>query len=333
MMKFRASLVAAMALIGAVNPAVAQVNDIEIDIFDNAAAEFAEGVQIVNGKIVLTGATSKKDGKTTEPDPAGTQVLELTDGSQLHGQFVNLGKSDLVWKRGDTTEPLVFSPQDVQRITLTSVASAPKQKANATIKLHGSDWLVGDLTGFEKGVFHLEIDGAGAVEIDRSKVEWIYLSKANPPDAYEGPMGPMGLAGWETGGPAGSGAWDYADGALAARAAMPLTRQFDFLPEKMDLGFSASDGGNAIRGLTLWLQPGGQTRGYSKGSIYLRFQGNNISANSYDGNNMKNFSANVAADKKPPRETRYRLLHDKRTGKFIIFVNGAKVADWDLQAQ
>ncbi|MEO6785802.1 MAG: hypothetical protein ABI318_06680, partial [Chthoniobacteraceae bacterium] len=63
------------------------------------------------------------------------------------------------------------------------------------------------------------------------------------------------------------------------------------------------------------------------------FQANNISANAYDGSNMKNFSANVPEEKNAPKETRYRILQDRRGGKLIIFVNGTKVADWDTPAQ
>jgi hypothetical protein len=335
-MKLRASIVALLAVAGAAAPAICQVQAIEIDgfdIFDNGAVEEAEGVQIVNGKVVLTGNAAKKPGGPAQPDPAGDQVLELTDGSQLHGKLTTLGKSELVWQRGDTTEPLTFSPQDVRRIILAGQADTQAAKTNATIKLNGSDWLTGDLLGMQAGKFRLAVPGAGEIEIERGNIEWLYLSKTLPPDAYEGPTGPMGLAGWDTGGSGTSGAWDYADGALVARAAMPLTRRFEALSDRMDIEFSASDGGNAIRGLTLWLQPGLQSRGYSKGSVYLRFQANNITANSYDGSNMKNFSANVPEDKKPPKETRYRILQDRRSGKLVIFVNGTKVADWDTQGQ
>jgi hypothetical protein len=335
-MKIRTSLVATLALLGAITTAVCQVQAIELDgfdIFDNGAVEEAEGVQIVNGKVVLTGNAAQKSDRPAQADPAGDQVLELTDGSQLHGKLITLGKAELIWQRGDTAEPLTFAPQDVRRILFAGQADAKTAKINATIKLTGSDWLTGDLPGMQGGKFQLAIPGAGNIEIERAKIEWLYLSKTAPPDAYEGPTGPMGLAGWDTGGSGASGAWDYADGALAARAAMPLTRRFEVLSDRMDLEFSASDGGNAIRGLTLWLQPGRASRGYSKGSVYLRFQANNITANAYDGSNMKNFSANVPEEKNPPKETRYRILQDRRGGKIIIFVNGKKVADWDTQGQ
>ncbi len=303
-----------------------------LDIFDNGASDEAEGVQIVNGRVVLTG-DAKKPEKPAPPDPAGDSVLELTDGSQLHGKLTGFGKSELVWQRADTSVPLTFTPQDVKRITFGGGEAVAAQKANATVKLAGGDWLTGDLTGLQDGKFRLAIEGAGNFEIDRSKVEWLHLSKSVPPDAYEGPTGPMGLAGWDTGGPAGASAWDYADGALIARAAMPLTRRFEALSDRTDIEFSASDGGSAIRGLTLWLHPGLQSQGYSKGSIYLRFQANNISANAYDGSNMKNLSANMPEEKNAPKETRYRILHDRRSGKLIVFVNGKKVADWDTAPQ
>ena len=253
-----------------------QAEDLEIiqgfDIFDNGASDEAEGVQIVNGRVVLTGAEAPKAEKNAQSDPAGDQVLELTDGSQLHGKLTAFGKSDIVWQRADTTAPLTFTPQDVKRIVLGGNEPARAQKANATVKLTGGDWLTGDLSALQGGKFRLTVEGAGTFEIERDKVEWLQLSKSAPPDAYEGPTGPMGLAGWDTGGAAGMGAWDYADGALIARAAMPLTRRFEALSDRTDLEFSASDGGNAMRGLSLQMQPGLQARGFSKGTIQLRFQ-------------------------------------------------------------
>ena len=336
-MKTCAAFIAPTVLLAALTIPVLQcrADQIEffngLDIFDNGASDDAEGVQIVNGRIVLTGDAAKKAEKPA-PDPAGDSVLELTDGSQLHGKLTGFGKNELIWQRADTAAPLTFTPQDVKRITFGASEIAAPQKANATVKLVGSDWLTGDLTALQDGKFSLAIEGAGNFEIDRSKVEWLHLSKGTPPDAYEGPTGPMGLAGWDTGGQAGS-AWDYADGALIARAAMPLTRRFEALSDRMDIEFSASDGGSAVRGLTLWLHPGLQSQGYSKGSVYLRFQANNITANAYDGSNMKNLSANMPEEKNAPKETRYRILHDRRGGKLVIFVNGKKVADWDTPPQ
>ena len=339
-MKTRALLPTMLAAVAALAAALCPAGRIiaeevieigDTDIFDNGATEEAEGVQIVNGRVVLVGSDAKKAGPPAQSDPAGDQVLELTDGSQLHGRIAAFGKSELTWRRGDTTGPLSFAPQDVKRIVLGGSAPAPAQKANATVKLIGSDWLTGDLIALQDGKFRLAVEGAGTFDIERDKVEWLHLSKSAPPDAFEGPTGPMGLAGWEAGGPAGDGMWDYADGTLIARAASPITRRFEVLGDRTDIEFSASDGGNTMRGGTLWLQPGLQSRGYSKGSVYLRFEANSISANAYDGSQMKNFSTHVPEDKEAPKETRYRILQDRRGGKLIICVNGRIVGDWDVK--
>ncbi len=331
-MKPRALLSAAL-LIGAIfaQPSRADVIDLNgFDIFDNAAAEEAEGVQIVNGRIVLTGAAAKK-AENPAPDPAGDQVLELTDGSQLHGRLMAFGKSELAWQRGDTSAPLTFSPQDVRRIIFATVPDAGATKANATIKLHGGDWLTGELLGMQAGKFRLGIEGEGAatIEIERAKIEWLQLFATPPPDAYEGPTGPMGRAGWDAFGAAGASAWDYADGALIARSATPIKRRFEALAERLEIEFSASDGGSAIRGLMFQIQPGLNVRGDSKGTVHLRFQSNNVSAQTDDGSNLKTFSAVMPEDKNPAKETRYRILRDRAGGKLIIFVNGKKIADWD----
>jgi hypothetical protein len=116
---------------------------VELDFFDEGI--FADGeVEIVNGKIIVKEAPPKKEEKQ-EPDPAGDQVLELTDGSQLHGQLVALTRSEVVWKRADATEPLSFTPQEVRRLSLARPAQGKLAATNATVKLVGSDWLAGDL--------------------------------------------------------------------------------------------------------------------------------------------------------------------------------------------
>ncbi len=300
---------------------------VELDFFDEGM--FAEGeVEIINGKIVVKEAPPKKEEKQ-EPDPAGDQVLELTDGSQLHGQLVALTRSEVVWKRADATQPLSFTPQEVRRLSLTRPAQGALPATNATVKLVGSDWLAGDLASFADGRFVLGIGTDRPLEIPRNKVEWIALSPQMSPDTYDGPIGPMGLAGWESALEAGGG-WDYADGALVAKNASPIVRQFEVLPDKIDIQFTSGDGGSANRGLTLWLQPGNRARGYGKGSAYLRFQTNTVNANYSSGDQMKNFSANIAEEKDDRKLTRYRLLFDRRAGRLVIFINGKQIADWDL---
>ena len=297
------------------------------EIFDEGV--FVEGnVEIINGQIIVKEAPAKVEEKP-QPDPAGDQVMELTDGSQLHGKLLSLGKNEVVWQRADATEPLTFTPQEVRRLVLSKTEGGTPPRADATIKLSGSDWLAGQLTAFDGQRFQLKIGMERAVEIPRERVEWIATSPTQSPDAYDGPMGPMGMAGWDAAIESGAN-WDYADGALVAKNASPIVRQFEVLPDRMDIQFTAGDGGSNNRGLTLWIQPGTRARGYGKGSCYLRFQSNTINGNYSTGDQMKNFSANIVEEKDDRKMTRYRLLFDRREGRMVIFVNGKQVADWDM---
>ena len=299
------------------------------DFFDPGL--FADGdVQVINGRVVVQQPGGKKE-EAPAPDPAGDQVLELTDGSQLHGRLVALTRGEVVWKRADATDDLIFTPQEVRRVVLGKVVSPKASKSNATLKLAGTDWVTGNLLEMRDDKFVIQLGAESPVEIPRAKVDWLVLAPSSPPDAYEGPIGPMGQAGWESGGDGGA-SWDYADGALVAKNATGILRQFEVLPEKVDIQFTAGDGGSSNRGLTLWMQPGTRTRGYGKGSSYLRFQSNTVNANYSSGEQMKNFNANIPEEKDDKKITRYRLLCDRKEGRLVIFVNGKQIADWDLPA-
>jgi hypothetical protein len=304
--------------------------EIELDgeIFDPGV--FAEGeVQIIGGQIVVKEKAPPVAPDAVTPDPAGNQVVELTDGSQLHGTLVTLGRNEVIWKRADATEPLTFTPQEVRRFILTKSLAAKEPVPDATLKLSGSDWITGQLLEFRDDKFIVNIGGEQPLTISREKVEWLALSPENPPDTYDGPVGPMGMAGWETAVEAGA-TWDYADGALVAKTPSAILRQFEVFPHQVDIQFTAGDGGSANRGLTLWLQPGSRTRGYGKGSCYLRFQSSTVTANYHTGEQMKNFSGAIPEEKEEKKLTRYRLLFDRKAGRLVVFVNGAQVADWDL---
>ena len=272
-------------------------------------------------------ARPAKKSAAAESEPAGNQLLELTDGSQIHGTLVAMGKSELVWQRADANQPLVFSPGDVRRLTLGKRVPVKEVGANATLKLAGGDWLVGKVNAFANDRFNVALGGGPAIEVEKKSVEWAVFDPL-PPDAYDGPRGPAGLAGWET--PI-AGAWSCSDDSLIAKQSSAITRKFDVLSERIDIQFTAGDGGNQNRGLTLWIQPEGRTTGYSVGSVYLRFQGNSVSMNSYDGNAMKNQSVNFEQDNgKAEKISRYRLLYDSKEGTLQVRVNGVRAAEWKV---
>ena len=292
------------------------------------------GVIIVNGQVVAGGNAADtaraKPAAPPVPDPAGEHVLELVDGSQLHGKLVSFGKSELVWQRSDAAQPLIFSPADVRRLVLGKAVPAKDTAANATLKFPGGDWITGKVNAFADGKFNVQLGAGPSVEVPKTAVNWMMLSPSKPPDAFDGPRGPAGMAGWE---PTIPGSWDYVEDTLIARQSGAITRRFGVLPERLDIQFTASDGGNENRGLTLWIQPEGQAMGYGPGSIYLRFQAGTASLNCYDGNTMKSQTANFEQDKnKRDRISRYRILYDRKAGKLQVRVNGAVAENWDVPA-
>ena len=315
-------LIAFIALLFA-STALAQVRingqlfEIDGDVFINNGGNLIN----VNGD---GGVTEKP---VTKPDTAGDHTLELTDGSTVHGKLVSFGKNDLVWLRSDASEPLTFPTSDIRRIVLGRVIPITTETTNATLKLPGGDWLTGKLNSFADSKFAIDIGSGTTLSVERSLVEWMSLSPS-PPDAFEGPRGPVGLAGWL---PSIPDSWDYTDDSLVARQSSLISRKFDVLPDRMDIQFTAGDGGNQNRGLTLWIQPEGRSTGYGEGSVYLRFQGNSVSVNSYDGKEMKNMSGSFEQDNaKLDKVSRYRLLFDRMSGRLQIRINGVRAADWTL---
>lgn len=299
-----------------------EINGGEIRIQGNIMINGGELIQLDQGE-----GRASNQVESSEPDPAGEHTLELTDGSALHGRLVSFGKSELVWQRADASATIIFPPSDVRRIVLGRSVPVSKSVSDATIKLPGGDWLTGKLSAFAGGKFTIDIGADAPLAVDRNLVEWMYLSKFSP-DAFEGPRGPAGIADWVQG---VAGSWDYTDDSLIARQTSPITRSFAVLPDRMDIQFTANDGGNQNRGLTLWIQPEGRLSGYAPGSVYLRFQSDTVSVNSYDGSSIKSLNNTFKQDAtRQDKVSRYRLLFDRITGRMQIRINGASAADWTL---
>ena len=143
--------------------------------------DFEPGLGVLDG-LVLTDASAPEGAKAAvadQPDSAGDHVLELADGSQLHGTLVSLGKNEVIWKRGDASEPLTFLPGDVRRLVLGKPIAAKDAGANATLKFPGGDWLAGVVNTFANGKFTVGL-GAGLVDDpvwpSYSMVTWLFAS-------------------------------------------------------------------------------------------------------------------------------------------------------------
>ena len=276
-------------------------------------------------------ATPPEDAKIPvppQPKPADNQVLEFADGSRLHGRIVKLGADELTWQRNDIAEPLLFSLRDVRQVTFRAPAKAQEMKSNATLQLKGGGWIVGDVSSFENDNFRMKLDAVPELTLGRDKVAWLFLSPATSPDAFDSQGGSMGISGWSFGG----GAWESTEAGLLARGLpSPIRRAFEFLPDKVDIEFTAGDTGHPTGGvLTLMIATGADPGNSPSGHVNLGIQPGNISANAFDGRTSKNFQGSIPGEKNVPKLSRYRILQDRRSGKLLVFVDGKKVADWTV---
>jgi hypothetical protein len=284
-------------------------------------------LEIVNDNLVVKPPVGGKPENPPQADPVDGQVLEFTDDTRLHGRLTGIGGGEITWQRKDVREPMTFPIGEIRRIILDDGSVKPEMKANATLQMSGGAALTGDLTGFENGKLQFRLGANSAVELDRGKVQWLLVGPSTPPDTYDGPHSAMGLAGWE-----GANGWEYRDGALFKRPqGTRFAKRFELLPEKLDLEFTISDPKQQNAGVSFALATGGQANSQTAGGVSVQISRNNLFVRTFDGTAFgPPFTEPKKVDIKNPKMVRHRILLDRRSGKFILMMNGAKVDERTL---
>ena len=284
-------------------------------------------LEIVNDNVVVKPLVGGKPENPPKADPVDGQVLEFTDDTRLHGRLTGIGGGEITWQRKDVREPMTFPIGEIRRIVLNDGSAKPEMKANATLQMSGAAALTGDLTGFENGKLQFRLGANSAVEVDRSKVQWLLVGPSTPPDTYDGPHSAMELAGWE-----GANGWEYRDGALFKRPqGTRFAKRFEFLPEKLDLEFTISDPKQQNAGMLFALATAGQANSQTAGGVSVQISRNNLFVRTFDGTAFgPPFTEPKKVDIKNPKMVRHRILLDRRSGKFILMMNGAKVDERTL---
>ncbi len=298
-------------------------------------------LQIQGGQIFLGGnmvvEEEVADASKTAPDPAGNQVIELADGSSLHGSLdaIDSARQEVAWRRADVSGPLSFPMPLVSRVTFAAGA-VQEGKAHATVKFTGGDWIAADVVGMPGSKVQLRLSDGALLAVDRAKIEWIYFSKTAAPECYDGPTS---LAGWTT-----DGGWVYRDGALQALSPTPIGRRIDALPDQVEYFFEVEQTG-ALWAFTVMLH--GQSvvqRGFGPGNIQLMLRGSELRLWTQMGNEMKTEQVDLNQALRAPgelgggfkpertRRLQCRVLEDHSSGRFIVFINGRKAADWNIGA-
>ena len=290
--------------------------------------------QIQNMPIFSTRRLSQGPDSDEEPSAEKTQVLEFADGSRLHGALESLDstKKELVWRGVDASAPITFPLSQISHWGFSTKAKTDV-KARATVKFTGGDWLAADVTGLSGEKLQLKLGDGTAMAVDRARVEWIYFSKTAAPECYDGPRN---LSGWVS-----NGGWTYREGALRAAQPSVIGRLFETLPDQVEYQFQF-DQGTGLRAFALVLHgPDAVVRGIGPGMVRLMVNDTTLTLWAQRGDNMKQEQVDLskvlpappkAADGSVPKRkpTRWRIFEDRPSGRIVVFIDGRKVADWNI---
>ena len=227
-----------------------------------------------------------------------------------------------------------FPDMDLIAEEITALTFAEREKIEAAsakvhLQLRDGGWFSGDALTMENGTLLLTLPGGQRIEIPREHAQSVTLSNEQAPQIYDGPTG---LAGWSAG-RTNQGQWEYKDGFLTCISNGPITRNFEQMPDPLDLSFDVVFPPQ-LQHFSLSLF-GGAVNQVSTGTLTIQFSPNQISGHHYDGRRTNQYSVQLQPDAdgglaEKAKTVRYRLLVDRVNGRALIYVGGIKRADWKL---
>ncbi len=302
-------------------------------------ALFRKGAHVRAGGIV---GQEQQDGDDEGPaqaaDPAGREIIELADGTLLHGALeqIDTVHGQILWRRDDASEPIAFSTADVSRLVIEE-RGTPKS-GRATVKLAGGNWFTGAMVEMRDGIAKFEIAGGLPISVNRARIEWIYFSDG--PSAVDCYDGPTSGAGWATG-----ASWTFHNGALRASSPNVVSHKFDALPDKVDYEVELDQGMVEPAFKLVLHSRTAEVSQESSGSVELLFMGNSLQMVAAidkamqvqqtpmpddDFNYHGAYDALAAETSSKARPFHVRLLEDRPAGRLIIYMNGRRAADWPI---
>ncbi len=281
-----------------------------------------------------------EDDSDTGVDLAGEQTVEFTSGDTLHGALDNLNLEErrILWRRDDVAAPFPLAIDGIHSLALSKTSpDSHTAPPHATVKLTGGNWLRANVTGIDKDAVRLTLDQGAAISVNRSQIEWIYLTPGAAPECYDGPTS---FSGWIS-----AGGWTYRDGALHASNPAPIGRHFAALPEQTEYIMQVNQDSRVGDAFSVVLHARNFNSGpQDPGSVKLMFLGNTLQIVAQIESSMRGKQAELHAERsgfrlypetelgaeEVPKELQIRVLEDRAAGRIIVFVSGQKVADWQI---
>ncbi len=291
------------------------------------------GINVMNGVVINGGNVifNLDDGSEPAkpvPDPAGSQVLDYTDGQRLHGTLSSFDPAggQIIWQRPDAAAPLSIPSAQISRWSFEN-APKPESKPGATVKFTGGDWLIANVTAIQGDKVSLQLTDGTKLTTTRAHLEWIYFSKSAAAETYDGPTS---LAGWTSG-----GTWTYRDGALRASSPSPISRVFQSLPDQVEYRLVV-DQGETVNAFTLSLHSRGLAmRGLSRGMLQLMLRASTLNLWASIDGNFKSVQVDLTKQLgDPARRAKdsmlFRVFEDVTNGRLLVYINGHKAAEWAI---
>jgi hypothetical protein len=181
--------------------------------------------------------------------PARSGILQLTDGSSLHGALKGIDDTNgLVWAHPAAKQPLGFSLSNLSTVRFES-AEQPPQSFTPTCRFQfkNGDALMGNIQSIAENNVRFK-SWFGDVQAALPALETILFSARGYNLLYEGPTGTNG---WRVG--RNPRSWEYRDGAFIANGADLLGRDFG-ITGSSTLEFDLAWNGSFSLSITLYAQ-------------------------------------------------------------------------------
>ena len=173
---------------------------------------------------------------TNSPTEKSGELLELLDGSALHGRLRSIdSEKGLSWEHAGAKQPIEFKPENLAWIRFSSAEKSELKNSESTCQFRfaNGDEFFGNLLSMDENELELQTWFGGKFKTPRALVRSLRFIPKGVTAIYEGPTG---LEGWQLGKNLNSPGWEYLDGSFIGNSLGTIGRDLK-LPDASRLEF------------------------------------------------------------------------------------------------
>lgn len=258
-----------------------------------------------------------------EAEATPDHLLLMKPGNELTGELSKISKDaqTIHWTQDGVEDPIKFNISGVADLKLRP-REVERTEHTSAIRLTNKDFLVGDILGMDEDVLTFKTWYGGELQIRRPVVSAINPASGNTMLVYEGPTSEEG---WEQA--AGRRSWVYEEGAFYARRSGAIGRNFEGMPDKVRIDFTAE-----------WESYPYFTVAFASDDIKSRSSGNNYSLQIQSSRIQLNRSTEddssnrvwdlPTSNSRDKTKVTYTVLYDKEEANILFMMNGDLKKEW-----